>query len=43
MRPNPSVNLTRNGVPRWPGIARYAHIAMPGQRVTLPHAGYLKR
>jgi hypothetical protein len=41
--PNPSVNLTRNSVPRLPGMARYAHNALPGKRVTLPHAGYLKR
>jgi hypothetical protein len=41
--PNPSVNLTRNIVPHLPGSARYAHNALPGKRVTLPHAGYLKR
>jgi hypothetical protein len=41
--PNHSVNLTRNSVPHWPGIARYAHNAMPVQCVTLSHAGYLKR
>jgi hypothetical protein len=41
--PNPSVNLTRNSVPRWPSEARYAHNALPGKRVTLPRAGYLKR
>jgi hypothetical protein len=41
--PNPSVNLTRNSAPHWPGIARYAHNAMPVQCVTLSHAGYLKR
>jgi hypothetical protein len=43
MRPNPSVNLTRNSVPHLPGMARYAHNALPGKRVTLPRAGYLKR
>jgi hypothetical protein len=43
LMPNPSVNLTRNSVPRWPGEARYAHNASPVQRVTLSHAGYLKR
>jgi hypothetical protein len=42
-KPNPSVNLTRNSVPHLPGSARYAHNALPGKRVTLPHAGYLKR
>jgi hypothetical protein len=42
-RPNPSVNLTRNSVSHLPGMARYAHNALPGKRVTLPHAGYLKR
>jgi hypothetical protein len=41
--PNPSVNLTRNSVPRLPGMARYAHNALPGKRGPLPHAGYLKR
>jgi hypothetical protein len=41
--PNPSVNLTRNSVPHLPGMARYAHNALPGKRVTLSHAGYLKR
>jgi hypothetical protein len=41
--PNHSVNLTRNSVPHWPGDARYAHNAPPVQRVTLSHAGYLKR
>jgi hypothetical protein len=41
--PNPSVNLTRNSVPHLPGTARYAHNALPGKRVTLPRAGYLKR
>jgi hypothetical protein len=40
---NHSVNLTRNGAPRWPGIARDADIAMPVQRGTPPRAGYLKR
>jgi hypothetical protein len=43
MLPNYSVNLTRNSVPHWPGIARYAHNAMPVQCVTLSHSGYLKR
>jgi hypothetical protein len=43
LRPNPSVNLTRNSVPHLPGMARYAHNALPGKRVTLPRAGYLKR
>jgi hypothetical protein len=41
--PNPSVNLTRNSVPHLPGSARYAHNALPGKRVTLSRAGYLKR
>jgi hypothetical protein len=41
--PNPSVNLTRNSVPHLPGSARYAHNALPGKRVTLPRAGYLRR
>jgi hypothetical protein len=41
--PNHSVNLTRNSVPHLPGMARYAHNALPGKRVTLPRAGYLKR
>jgi hypothetical protein len=41
--PNPSVNLTRNSVSHLPGMARYAHNALPGKRVTLPRAGYLKR
>jgi hypothetical protein len=41
--PNPSVNLTRNSVPHWPGIARYAHNAPLVHRVTLLHSGYLKR
>jgi hypothetical protein len=41
--PNPSVNLTRNSVPHLPGMARYAHNALPGKRVTLSLAGYLKR
>jgi hypothetical protein len=41
--PNPSVNLTRNSAPHLPGMARYAHNALPGKRVTLSHAGYLKR
>jgi hypothetical protein len=41
--PNPSVNLTRNSVPHLPGMARYAHNALPGKRVTLLHACYLKR
>jgi hypothetical protein len=41
--PNPSVNLTRNSVPRWPSEARYAHNAPLVQQVTLSHAGYLKR
>jgi hypothetical protein len=43
VQPNRSVNLTRNSVPRLPGMARYAHNALPGKRVTLPRAGYLKR
>jgi hypothetical protein len=43
LMPNPSVNLTRNSVPHLPGSARYAHNALPGKRVTLPRAGYLKR
>jgi hypothetical protein len=42
-KPNPSVNLTRNSVPHLPGMARYAHNAMPGKRGPLPRAGYLKR
>jgi hypothetical protein len=42
-KPNHSVNLTRNSVPHLPGSARYAHNALPGKRVTLPRAGYLKR
>jgi hypothetical protein len=42
-KPNPSVNLTRNSVPRWPSEARYAHNAPLVQQVTLPRAGYLKR
>jgi hypothetical protein len=42
-RPNHSVNLTRNSVPHLPGMARYAHNALPGKRVPLPRAGYLKR
>jgi hypothetical protein len=42
-RPNHSVNLTRNSVPRWPSEARYAHNAPLVQQVTLPRAGYLKR
>jgi hypothetical protein len=42
-KPNPSVNLTRNSVPHLPGSARYAHNALPGKRVTLSLAGYLKR
>jgi hypothetical protein len=42
-KPNHSVNLTRNSVPHLPGMARYAHNALPGKRVTLPRAGYLKR
>jgi hypothetical protein len=37
--PNPSLNLTRNSVPHWPGDARYAHDASPGQRVTLSLSG----
>jgi hypothetical protein len=41
--PNPSVNLTRNSVPRWPSEARYAHYAPLVQQVRLPRAGYLKR
>jgi hypothetical protein len=41
--PNPSVNLTRNSVPHLPGMARYAHNAPPGKRVTLLLAGYLQR
>jgi hypothetical protein len=41
--PNPSVNLTCNSVPHLPGMARYAHNALPGKRVTLPRAGHLKR
>jgi hypothetical protein len=41
--PNHSVNLTRNSVPHLPGSARYAHNALPGKRVTLPRAGYLRR
>jgi hypothetical protein len=41
--PNPSVNLTRNSAPHLPGMARYAHNALPGKRVTLSLAGYLKR
>jgi hypothetical protein len=41
--PNPSVNLTRNSVPRWPSEARYAHNAPLVHRVALPRAGYLKR
>jgi hypothetical protein len=43
VEPNHSVNLTRNSVPHLPGMARYAHNALPGKRVTLPRAGYLKR
>jgi hypothetical protein len=43
MQPNPSVNLTRNSVPHLPGMARYAHNALPGKRGPLPRAGYLKR
>jgi hypothetical protein len=42
-KPNHSVNLTRNSVPHLPGMAHYAHNALPGKRVTLPRAGYLKR
>jgi hypothetical protein len=41
--PNHSVNLTRNSAPRWPSEARYAHNAPLVHRVTLSHAGYLKR
>jgi hypothetical protein len=41
--PNPSVNLTRNSGPHLPGMARYAHNALPGKRGPLPRAGYLKR
>jgi hypothetical protein len=41
--PNPSVNLTRNSAPRWPSEARHAHNAPLVHRVTLSHAGYLKR
>jgi hypothetical protein len=41
--PNHSVNVTRNGVPHWPGEARYAHNAPPVQRVPPLHARYLKR
>ena len=41
--PNPSVNLTRNSAPHWPGMARYAHNALPRQFVMLSHSGYLKR
>jgi hypothetical protein len=41
--PNPSVNLTRNSAPHLPGMARYAHNALPGKRGPLPRAGYLKR
>jgi hypothetical protein len=41
--PNHSVNLTRNSVPHLPGMARYAHNALPGKRGPLPRAGYLKR
>jgi hypothetical protein len=37
--PNPSLNLTRNSVPHWPGEARYDHNASPGQRVTLLLSG----
>jgi hypothetical protein len=43
LMPNPSVNLTRNSAPRWPSEARYAHNAPLVHRVTLSHAGYLKR
>jgi hypothetical protein len=43
LMPNPSVNLTRNSVPHLPGSARYANNALPGKRVTLSRAGYLKR
>jgi hypothetical protein len=42
-KPNHSVNLTRNSVPHLPGMARYAHNALPGKRGPLPRAGYLKR
>jgi hypothetical protein len=41
--PNHSVNLTRNSAPHLPGMARFAHNALPGKRGTLSHAGYLKR
>jgi hypothetical protein len=41
--PNPSVNLTRNSAPHWPGKAHCVHSALPGQCGTLSHAGYLKR
>jgi hypothetical protein len=34
VEPNHSVNLTRNSVPHLPGMARYAHNALPGKRVT---------
>jgi hypothetical protein len=40
---NPSVNLTRNSVPRWPSEARYADNVPQVQQVTLSHSGYLKR
>jgi hypothetical protein len=43
LQPNHSVNLTRNSVPHLPGMARYAHNALPGKRVMPPRAGYLKR
>jgi hypothetical protein len=40
---NPSVNLPRKSAPYFPCSARYAYVALPGKRVTLPRAGYLKR
>jgi len=40
---NSSVNLTRNGRPRWPGSAHCVHHALPGQRGLPLRAGYLKR
>ena len=42
-RPNHSVNLTRNGRPRWLSAAHFVYSAALSQRVLPLRAGYLER
>lgn len=43
LTPNPSVNRTRYGSRRKPGVRRLQHLRTPGLRRPPPRAGYLER